>query len=352
MSSEPTTDTTASAPMARATGSRYTLTLKLAFLAVAVAGAYCVGYWRNRPQAPHSDANVAVQAGFVGFEPAEIELGEQLWGQVIPLELTFTNLGAKPIVIGSVESCCALALTPEEEYEGRVVGPGETIGILASLRTETTPGPKTRSLTVRTTSGDTYVARVTVDVQGTWSLTPEQLDFGEVFLGDETETEPLVATVASDADSIVNIEVPKTPWLEYHVAERLRGESELLFRVRKEYLPPGVSTVSVTINTDCAIKPAGILYVKAKGVYRLVAHPAEVLLIDSEPRVVRFTDRAGVPVHLATVEVSNSVIEVDRLSQVGELEFANPKGVKLREPVAVRVADERGVSRIIYVSVF
>jgi len=127
MSSEPTTDTPASAAMDRGRPSRHTLVLKLALLAVVVAGAYSLGYWRNQPQAPQSDANVAVQAGFVGFEPAGIDLGTHLWDTVVPFDLSFVNQSAATVIIQHVEASCDCVVVEAESLAGRAIAPGEVL---------------------------------------------------------------------------------------------------------------------------------------------------------------------------------------------------------------------------------
>ena len=102
MSSDPRTDTPSSAATPRARGSIYTLILKLAFLLVIVAAAYSLGYWHNRP--PEVQVAAPREATeFVGFEPAEIDLGDQLWGEVIPVEFTFVNLGSE--AVDGTEQC-------------------------------------------------------------------------------------------------------------------------------------------------------------------------------------------------------------------------------------------------------
>jgi len=290
--------------------------------------------------------------GLVGFEPDELDLGGQLWGQVIPLDLTFVNSVHAPLVIESIESDCACAIVAEDDYQGQVIEPGESLVVQANLHTETNPGAKIRTLTLVSSSGERYAVHINLEVQGTWWITPDIVDFGEIFLDDESQPEPSVVTFASESDAFMDVELTNTPWLECHVAERGAGEIELLFRVVKEHVPPGVSSASVVVNTDNPVKPAGVVYVRAKGSYRLVARPPEVFLVGSEPKVVRFTDEAGAPVDLVLVEVGNEAVRAERLVEPGQLRVANPGAAQLREPVDIRVTDERGLTRTIYASVF
>jgi hypothetical protein len=334
-------------------GGKYQFILKATTLAIAVGAAYSLGYWGNRPSP--SQQTLPTQADdFVGFEPAEIDLGEQPWGEVIPVEFTFVNLGTEHVVIESLESCCGFAIVPENEreWEGRVVEPSETVALLANLHTQTRTGPRTRSITAVSDSGERYTARVEVDVQGTWSIEPDTLDFGNVYLDGESEPDPLLVTFASQSDVFLGVEVPDAPWLDCLVAERGEGVTELLFPMNRRELAPGVSTASVVVKTDNPVKPAGVVYVRARGAYRLVACPSEVFLVGAEPSVVRFTDETGSPVRLASVEVDNDGIWADCLAGTGQLRVTNPSKAKFREAVAVRVVDHRGIQRTIYVSAF
>jgi hypothetical protein len=352
MSSDPRTDTPSSAATPRTRGSTHTLILKLAFLAVAVAGAYSVGYWHNRPQAPQSDANVAVQAGFVGFEPAEINLGTHLWDAVVPFELSFVNRSPATVIIQHVEASCDCVVLEAESLASRAIGPGEILPLAGTIDTEDHPGAYVRTVTLEAESGEKWAAVVELDVVGTWSLSADRLDFGEFYLGTPgIEYLEQSFRFASDTDDLLGQPKCDAPWVECFVAPRDDAAKEILVRIPVQKLAPGVSTTEILLRTTSDVRPDGAVYVRVNAIPALVLKPPNVFLVGGEARRVRVFDHDGGTVQLVRVESSHEYVSV-RVIRPNEIEIQNTTGRRLTETATVRVQDAQGRSVEIRVSAF
>ena len=160
-------------------GSHAGLLVAVVAIIVVTVGAYWAGRWRASTGRARADAP-AMDAGFVGLEPREIDLGDQLWGQSIPIEFLFVNESRLPVSIGSIESSCGCLVIDSDAWNGRVVQPGELVSMDVMLDTENNPGAKVRRLDLTLDSGERYSARIVVNVYGTWSVAPVSMVAGLV----------------------------------------------------------------------------------------------------------------------------------------------------------------------------
>lgn len=168
--------------------------------AVAIGAAYLLGRW----QVERFPSWAHLAPAYVGFEPARLDLGEQLWGDLVPVELTFVNHGREPLVVQAITSTCDCLLTDEQSLTGRRIEAGGALTIGLTLATGAYPGLKHRTLTLTDGAGNRYTAELVFDVRGTWNVEPDVVDFGEVVVGDRTRAEvERIVRFVSQADALV-----------------------------------------------------------------------------------------------------------------------------------------------------
>lgn len=241
-------------------------------------------------------------------------------------------------------------MTDRRRYEGLTLEAGQELAVRAVLDTETNPGRKTRRLIFETAGGETFRATIRLEVYGTWTLRPEVLDFAEVLVDETAEPVARLVTFESTQDGFLGVRDLTVPWLEYRVAERGAGKTEILVRVLPARLPPGLSSTSLVVDTTNDIKPAAAVYVRAKGLQPVVPVPEHVFLIGAQAQLVMFHDEGGQPVRLASCAVDNPVIELE-ITAHGQLRVANADPSE-KVSAAVRVVDERGKKGTVFVSTF
>lgn len=290
---------------------------------------------------------------FVGFEPDEIDLGRQLWGTHVPVELLFVNDGSSEITIQSVKSSCDCVVIDAATLERRCVAPNDTLAIPITLETGQYPGDKHRNVELMTMNGEKYHVSLRVSIYGSWSLTPDSLDLGEIILGDPAATDAeAVLTFASETDKIVGVPEVDVPWLTCCMAARDEKTTEILVRASKDKLPPGVSTGHVVLRTSNAIRPDTSVYVRIKLSSAIIATPSTVFLVGEESKIVKFTDREGKPVKIANLEKLNDAILIKRMQDGCGLELsANPRATNEKSSKIV-IRDDLSRSATVIISFF
>jgi hypothetical protein len=128
-----------------------------------------------------------------------------------------------------------------------------------------------------------------------------------------------------------------------------QGRIEILVRLVKARLAAGQNSASLVVGTDCALKPSAVVFLKARGVHELAISPTQVLLVGTKPVRVECFDRTGARVRLVSADAASGAIRVDVLPN-GAIEILNSTTGPLPEPIAVRVVDDRGRSRVFPVS--
>jgi hypothetical protein len=139
----------------------------------AVAAAYMIGAIAD------SKTHRQVPA-FVGFAPASIHLGERLWNERIPFELTFTNSGPEAVTLTRLETSCGCTLINGEQIEGATVEPDAAIRIAGELLTETAVGEKRVEIKLWDDRKATYRAAITAMVRGTYRISPDAVSVGGI----------------------------------------------------------------------------------------------------------------------------------------------------------------------------
>ncbi|MFQ5806824.1 MAG: DUF1573 domain-containing protein [Phycisphaerae bacterium] len=319
-----------------------------AVLVFVLGGAYFAGRYQVLSSSPDSPT----QAGYVGFEPGRVDLGDHLWGTVLPLELTFVNEGLGPVVIESVTSTCDCVVFDEETYHGQSVEPDGLLVLPMRLDTGLYPGLKHRIVKVVGASGGEYTAELFVNVHGTWSLEPDTLDFAEVLLGDPSAPDAeQTLTFVSETDELVGNPEVNVPWLRCFAAQRDTDTTEILVRVMKDELAPGVSTPNIVFRTTSSVRPDTAVYVRVNAMPALVGTPSNVFLVGGEAKRVRFADRDARPVCLVRAEASSADIRATIVAP-DQVEFPKAREGPLATPVTVRVQDVKGRFTTVVVSVF
>lgn len=229
--------------------------------------------------------------------------------------------------------------------------PGDVIPLSFTMNTGRSSGPKSAQITLTTEQDTQYSAGVNLTVKGTWSVTPDRIDFGDIEIGQTPEAPSRLVEFHSTNEQFRGVEVLRTQWLEHHVASRTDGRTELLFRVRPERLPPGVSSATAVIRTTSSVKPEGVIYISVRGVNRLNASVQRVGLLGAEPKVVKFTDAQGKPAALASVDAGQSELSV-RIVRPSHIELSNPNGKKFDSVIPVTVTDCGESKCTIWVSSF
>ena len=326
-------------------GSHAGLLVAVVAIIVVTVGAYWAGRWRASTGRARADAP-AMDAGFVGLEPREIDLGDQLWGQSIPLEFLFVNESRLPVSIGSIESSCGCLVIDSDAWNGRVVQPGELVSMDVMLDTENNPGAKVRRLDLTLDSGERYSARIVVNVYGTWSVAPNVLDFGEVTIDGAADDQARLTVFQSESDELLDVAAPEMPWLQWRTAPRGPGRVDILLGVLRAELPPGQNSASLVVRTSSTIKPTGVVFVKARGVHELTMSPRNVFLVGAAAQRIEFFDRSGKRTRIVSVDTNRELLDA------GAIILCNARDEAPRESVAVRVVDDGGRCRNFRVSMF
>lgn len=289
--------------------------------------------------------------GFVGFQAAEIQLGDQLWGRSIALQLRFLNDSAQALTIDSVKSCCGCAIVEVASYEGQILAPGEALPVDVVLSTGHNPGQKKRAVHLDLTSGQRHTAAIHLNVYGTWKVTPEVLDLGELPFEQPPQYVERLVVFESRADELVEVSAPALPWIQCHVAKRAGSRRDILVRILKSELPAGQNSVSVVVRTSNAVKPAGVIFVRARGVHELASVPAPVVIVGAEQRPVEFFDRSGKRARIASLEIEGDGVR-GKVLDGGGVVLWREGSQRFPEPVLVRVVDEIKRYREFRVSLF
>lgn len=290
---------------------------------------------------------------FVGFEPDEIDLGRQLWGTHVPVELLFVNDGSSEIAIQSVKSSCDCVVIDAKTLEGEIVVAGESLVIPVTLETGQYPGEKQRTIELHTASEKTFKAKLNVNIIGTWHLTPSSIDLGEIQIGDqESSSAEGLLTFVSETDHLIGNPEIDVPWLECYSAVRDNVTTDIMVRADKSKLLPGVSTGHVVLHTSSSIRPDVSVYVRVKAISALMATPSTVYLVGDESRVVHVRDRNNAIIRISSYEVTNDTLIVQLLEDGSSVRLSANPGAKEKGKVKLIIKEESGRTATVIVYLF
>lgn len=334
--------------------------LGLGAVLVVVVGAYVFGSYQSRLHGAGRSpavggAPVAAPRGaphFVAFRPSQTDLGRQLWDTTVAFDLRFVNDSTAPVVIDAVSSSCDCILLEAESYRGRSIPPGEPLSIPGTLDTGKHAGSLVRTVTLTSAAGGKYSAQLFLEVFGTWTLSTDSVDFGEVLLGSPAIEGPQASfQFVSDTDHLIGEAECRAPWLRLFTAQRDPSTTDILVRVAVNDLAPGINTANVVLRTSSPVRPDTSVYVRVRAVPALVAIPAAAFLVGDEIKRVKVTRREGTAATLARAQPS---IDAIRAEVVGgnEVEIQNVSGAVMREAANVRIEDVEGNWTIVLVTAF
>lgn len=226
----------------------------------------------------------------------------------VNFSLTFVNPGRSALTIDSITTSCDCAVVGPEAYKSRSVKSGESLSVPVELKTGKYAGRFRQAISLRTAEGNRHDAHVQLDVRGTWAVSHDEINFGEVRTGDPAKLDPIerVLSFRSSVDRLAApIESP-VPWL--HCVTELRDAelTEVRFRVDPLLLPRGVSTASIPFFTTSPIRPDGSVFVRVRAVPALIAVPEVVPLVRNEPIHVSFRQSNGDPAVLLSWQCPES----------------------------------------------
>ena len=324
-------------------GAKFSIVLLL--VATVAVGGY-LGL-RSTPANPHE----AESQSRAGFEPSTVDLGERMWGQVIDIPLHFVNHTEKPIRVGAIHSSCGCTIIDTAAYAGQEIAPGAALDIAAQMDTETNPGDKVRDvLLLGEGANQRFTATIHLRVWGTWELSANEIDFGQIAL-DEGELLPVNQAIEfiSESDALVGDPIVREPWLECTVSKKETSPRKILFRLKPDQLTPGRHAASVILQTDCDIKPNSVVTVRVVGTRQLTPSPLHVFLVGDEASVVTFHDVQGKTVRLATVEAPEAVSA--HITDDGRLRI-QANDASTEESITIHVVSDSGLHGDVRASVF
>ncbi|MBN2448170.1 MAG: DUF1573 domain-containing protein [Phycisphaerae bacterium] len=287
----------------------------------------------------------------VGFTPRSLDLGTHLWDTEVPFELTFTNGTTEPIEITSTRASCSCLMLDADAVRGRIVQPGQAIPISGLLDTGMHPGVLTRRITLGTTNGE-YSAEVMLAVEGTWTISADAVDFGEIPLGDpETLTVSKEIVFEARPDCLLGSPEPTVEWIKCHASVVTKETTRLVIEVDPLLLPAGTSAGAIVLRTTSSVRPNTTVYVRARGMSVLTAQPAVVFLQGVQPRRVKIVGRDSEAVTVAEATCDDPSLQVCIL-EGGVIELSNPVGNAMLAARHVRVTDSTGRSVEIVVSAY
>lgn len=316
-------------------------TVQVVSAIVALAAAIFIGIRSERPAA----------AAAASFSPPEINLGDELWGQVIPIELSLQNHGNEPLTIADAKSSCGCAVLEKDSYQNRVVEAGGVLKVNLNLDTKNSTGRKQRTVTLISSAGDEFTATILLNVTGTWRVAPEYVNFDEVTVGARKAAITQVATFESDSDELLDISIESAPWLECRRGEQTDNRTELVVQVLPEMLERGKNFGTIQLKTSSEVKPTASIVVTVIGVYELTAKPDPIVMLFNDRRRVEFFDPAADRVRITSARVSDPAINCAVLDD-GAVEVWETGEESSVEKPRLIVEDEAGRSRAVLISRF
>ncbi|HMQ16044.1 MAG TPA: DUF1573 domain-containing protein [Phycisphaerae bacterium] len=236
------------------------------------------GTGRPPPQAPPQKHGTHASTWIAGFVTPEVDLGDLLWGEVVPFELVFANRSERPIeIVRASANCDCTVLDPPA---GEPLRAGTQMSLTGYLETGRKPGNRTRAVTVELADGAVHFAKLNYRVLGTFSTNPEVLDFGVVVV-DAAEAGAMELAFSFESTATPPIEVSDnvavdSDWLESRLVDRSEKGARFLASLRVSRLDPGLNTARIRVNTNDPVMPNVVVLAKAVAVAELRPVPEAV----------------------------------------------------------------------------
>lgn len=251
-------------------------------------------------------------SGFVGFLDSVVDLGNVPWATEELVPLTFVNHSQEPVTLDFIESTCGCALVHgESAYHGQILLSGDELLVEITMNMGDRPGLKQALIRIVTTAGNVYPTLVQASVSASWSLSADEVSFGQVFFDDMDDP---VRTVifSSDSDLLARVPESSVPWLACSIQSREGGkpEDEIRLRVLSDRMSPGMNTGIVEVITTNPLVPSQHIFVSARGTPALMPYPAHLVLLPGTKGSIRFSDETREQASLVSVDIGRAPLEV------------------------------------------
>lgn len=231
---------------------------------------------------------------------------------------------------------------------------GARLTLSGAVEAGTNPGEKTAQIDAFFTNGTHCAARVRAAVRGTWTVSPDRVDFGSVALDGAALDAPVAAILRYDSqvDRLLGDPSADISWLQVVDGEPPSDgyQRDIILSVVRERLVPGLNAGNITISTTNSIKPAATVPVRAVAYHEIEATPQHVFPTDGKTARVRFRLHAGGAVRLTRASAESDSFELKLLD--GGIVEIRDRGLNAGTSATLRVWDNEnrcgsvGVTRL------
>lgn len=295
-----------------------------------------------------SGADERSGVALVRIDPAEVDLGQVPWGTNSSHRVMLTNEAPHAIRVRAVEATCGCTTLNDAALTQSEIAPGASVPIEFNFRAGTIPGPKDSTIRVVLADGTQVMVDVSADIVGTWSVTPDRLDFATVSISGQAEKIVQTLEYSSDAHELVDVRVSGGGWLRVLEAPRGQRAGTIRLELDPARAHVGPNVTSLIVETRCDAKRAGAIPVRVKGLAPVVASASRVFLAADDQREISFTDAFSQPVNLRSAVPEHEALAADVRGSVVVLRWVSEPPEALI--VAVTVTDEGGNSCRLWVS--
>jgi len=197
-------------------------------------------------------------------------------------------------------------LAEATDYAGHPLSPGTSLDIPIVFEVGAKAG--TKYAAVHAEFAESWVssagALIRADVFGTWTVSADQIRFGDVRV-DGNETLEHTILFQSQGSRLLHEPHADVTWLECTTRPAgTPGSVEIIARVLPARLAPGINRGRILIETSDLVIPTQEVAVYARGIDTLAAHPDHVVVPVGASASVRFYDRFGHRVTVSDASVS------------------------------------------------
>jgi hypothetical protein len=170
----------------------------------------------------NSDISSSIQHPTIFFKNPDFNFGQIYKGQKVEHIYKFENRGKDILEIKKVKTSCgctAVILTND------TIPPGETGGIKATFSSGSLAGNIKKSITVSSNDPDTPKYRLTIfgEIIKDLIITPEHIDFGSIFTGEEMSKTVIIKSQTEPDFKIKKI-TPSKPFIDATIVGEENGE--------------------------------------------------------------------------------------------------------------------------------
>lgn len=205
------------------------------------------------------------------FEPSSADLGRTPWNTERSFSARFVNRTDKPLAIRDITTSCS-CIVIKENYIGRTVEPLGSLEFTGTIDTGYLPGVSEYRLSVISTDDVAYQFTLKVEVEPTWGLVPNILEYDE--LGS-----PVQRLRSSKNGVHVRSAAADQPWIQTQVVD-----NEIETTIDYDLVPVGVATGTVVVYTDDPYVPGLCAPVRVRNARTSRLQPSVIYLYDFTSR--------------------------------------------------------------------